>query len=660
MRLLVFVSAFALSAAALFAEEHDGRVRSGLVVLYDFTSTEGDVVRDRAGAGRPVHLEIRRPDAAVRRDGSLELIGPTLVRSTGRAARLGDSIRLSGEVTVEVWMEPASADQTGRFIGMAPSNGQRNFGFSQNGDRFDLIFRTTRTGTSGGAPLTVEHRADGLMHFVYTRDRSGRTRVFFDGELVKELFTPGSLDGFEQFPFSLGDELSADEPWLGTYHLVAVYNRDLLTREVRRNFEAGPDYRAPDTHVARESDESDLFQTKIAPLLSGKCLECHNSSSKSGGLDLSTQETGFGGKGGPVITPGDPAASRLISLVEEGKMPLGRPPLLKEEQQQLREWVESGAAWTVAKLERTSEASAKGPTDQWVQRLTVPEYVATVKSVLGVDVAGDAREILPPDTRADGFMNTAYNLNVDLEHIAAYAALAQRIVSKLDVPSFAGRFTASRSLEDEALEPLIAAIGARLLRAPLEEEELGMYNGLARAVADAGGDFDEVVSYVIESMLQSPRLLYRVENQRGDGSVWPAGEYELASRLSYIILGIGAGRRAAGSRRCRKAPRPGCLPAPGPTPAGRPARRRTLSAIHRAMARSRPPGESPAQQEEVSRLETGAGRRHAKRDPPVFPRCDLETETTADGSPQCQADLCDPGSRDALRFRSAGGRAATL
>ena len=45
------------------------------------------------------------------------------------------------------------------------------------------------------------------------------------------------------------------------------------------------------------------------------------------------------------------------------------------------------------------------------------------------------------------------------------------------------------------------------------------------------------MSYLIEAMLQSPRFLYRIENQRGDGTPWPAGEYELASRLSYILWG---------------------------------------------------------------------------------------------------------------------------
>ncbi len=45
------------------------------------------------------------------------------------------------------------------------------------------------------------------------------------------------------------------------------------------------------------------------------------------------------------------------------------------------------------------------------------------------------------------------------------------------------------------------------------------------------------MSYVIEAMLQSPRFIYRVESQRGDGTALPVSDYELASRLSYIIWG---------------------------------------------------------------------------------------------------------------------------
>ena len=65
----------------------------------------------------------------------------------------------------------------------------------------------------------------------------------------------------------------------------------------------------------------------------------------------------------------------------------------------------------------------------------------TVWTTFEVDVRSQAMDILPTDTRADGFSNTAYNLTVDLLHVDAYAQLAAIIVQQIDIPSFARRFS---------------------------------------------------------------------------------------------------------------------------------------------------------------------------------------------------------------------------
>jgi hypothetical protein len=166
-----------------------------------------------------------------------------------------------------------------------------------------------------------------------------------------------------------------------------------------------------------------------------------------------------------------------------------------------------------------------------------PKYAASVQVSLGVDVTKEAAELLPRDERADGFRNTAYNLNVDLRHVGAYARLAEIIVGKMDMEAFVRSHSGSRELSKENLEALITNIGAKILRGPHEEDELAMYQRLADAVMSAGGGFEDVAAYMVEAMLQSPRFLYRLENQRGDGTAWPAGEHELASRLSYIVWG---------------------------------------------------------------------------------------------------------------------------
>ena len=140
------------------------------------------------------------------------------------------------------------------------------------------------------------------------------------------------------------------------------------------------------------------------------------------------------------------------------------------------------------------------------------EYIETVRSAVGVDIAKEARELLPPDLRADGFRNTAYNLNVDLKHVEAYSQLAQLIARRMDVLKFADRFSKSRSLNTDATaRKFVAAVGEWLLRGPLDDREVTNYSGILTAVASAGGSYEQGVSLMVEAMLQSPRFIYCIE-----------------------------------------------------------------------------------------------------------------------------------------------------
>ena len=113
-------------------------------------------------------------------------------------------------------------------------------------------------------------------------------------------------------------------------------------------------------------------------------------------------------------------------------MPHDRPPLSDNEKRQLRDWIDANAQWTIDYVDRAIYRNVR-QSGNWVQRLTIPEYIETVRTAVGVDIAKEARRTLPQDKRADGFRNTAYNLNVDLGHVEAYAQLAETIVAKMDV-----------------------------------------------------------------------------------------------------------------------------------------------------------------------------------------------------------------------------------
>jgi hypothetical protein len=95
------------------------------------------------------------------------------------------------------------------------------------------------------------------------------------------------------------------------------------------------------------------FESTVAPVLVRTCLACHNASEARSGLDLTCREGLLkGGKGGPVVIPGNPDESRLIERVAEGSMPPKKAgkPLSAAEVAGLRAWVRAGADWPAGRV----------------------------------------------------------------------------------------------------------------------------------------------------------------------------------------------------------------------------------------------------------------------------------------------------------------------
>ncbi len=85
-----------------------------------------------------------------------------------------------------------------------------------------------------------------------------------------------------------------------------------------------------------------FFERKVAPILTKRCLPCHNRDLNNAGLSFQDPATLQ-----HVLVPGKPDESRLIeTLRHEGQvqMPPG-PPLPKKEIEVLREWVRRGAVF---------------------------------------------------------------------------------------------------------------------------------------------------------------------------------------------------------------------------------------------------------------------------------------------------------------------------
>jgi hypothetical protein len=94
--------------------------------------------------------------------------------------------------------------------------------------------------------------------------------------------------------------------------------------------------------LGRAQDRAVSFARDVAPILTGKCLQCHDARQRMGGLDLSTRERALA-----AIVPGDAAASKLYRRVtgrEEPRMPFGGE-LSNVEITTLERWIAAGASW---------------------------------------------------------------------------------------------------------------------------------------------------------------------------------------------------------------------------------------------------------------------------------------------------------------------------
>lgn len=104
------------------------------------------------------------------------------------------------------------------------------------------------------------------------------------------------------------------------------------------------------TWAARAATGTDsLFTTRIAPLLTEHCLECHGGKSAKGGLELSTRELLLrGGDSGPAISQTNLGASLLLKLVrheEKPFMPRKKDMLGTNDLGWLAAWVGQGAPY---------------------------------------------------------------------------------------------------------------------------------------------------------------------------------------------------------------------------------------------------------------------------------------------------------------------------
>ncbi|MEZ5400500.1 MAG: DUF1588 domain-containing protein [Bryobacteraceae bacterium] len=190
------------------------------------------------------------------------------------------------------------------------------------------------------------------------------------------------------------------------------------------------------------------------------------------------------------------------------------------------------AAWTEDALRTEACAAAGNPVPAPARRLNRDEYAATIRDLL--DIHLDIGSSLPADgAGGEGFDNAAETLFLSPLHAEKY----------LETASFALDFAAKEYKSrakvliaepgpdlpaGQAARKILSAFLPRAFRSPVEDAEVGRYLSLYHAAREQNQTFEEAAFFALRAALVSPRFLFRTE---------PAGDYALASRLSYFLWG---------------------------------------------------------------------------------------------------------------------------
>lgn len=136
---------------------------------------------------------------------------------------------------------------------------------------------------------------------------------------------------------------------------------------------------APRVEIAKATGaEKVSFMKDLMPELVDTCGRCHNDRQKRGGLSvMSFEKLMQGGGSGRVIIPGSLESSLMMTLIDEGKMPMGNQTgITKTWYGNLKTWIEEGAKFDGADAkkafptidEREAAALAQLTPEQWVER----------------------------------------------------------------------------------------------------------------------------------------------------------------------------------------------------------------------------------------------------------------------------------------------------
>lgn len=302
-------------------------------------------------------------------------------------------------------------------------------------------------------------------------------------------------------------------------------------------------------HAEPEKEQAQKhFWNTVRPVLHNKCGSCHNAVDTKGGVNLVRFDFIVH------IVRNGKLFMNVIKEIENGTMPPNtQAPLTDSEKDTL-----------LIYLKKYLDDALAEPDPGLIppRRLSNREYRYSVYDLLGVELNTDS--LLPADASGgSGFDNQASSAYMsplrleryfDLADIAVEEAYSDPERWRKYVPAYQpsgwrqvqiwwqrvwnGKditFDERKKIAQESISSFATLAYRRFLNPEEQQQLMALFQTIYEAEADSADRLDRSIKEVFKSVLISPKFLYRQERDLPTEDSYPLTNFELATRLSYLI-----------------------------------------------------------------------------------------------------------------------------
>jgi mono/diheme cytochrome c family protein len=277
--------------------------------------------------------------------------------------------------------------------------------------------------------------------------------------------------------------------------------------------------------VANQVEARKSFKDVVTPFVESYCSRCHGQNRQKGGINF-----------GPALkNPGETASSKrwkqALVIVKSHDMPpdsADKQPTDEERQKFL------------TGIGKIKFLSSKDPGPFVIRRLTKVEYGNTLHDLLGVDPA--VADELPDEVFGEGYLNTLSPLQSE-QYLAIANDVLDRVLggegkppTKMQKQLF-GKTQGPGADERAAARKVARSLARSAYRRPPSKAELDVLLRVFDLARENDLAYPAALRLMLKAVLVSPQFLFitpAMETESGR-SIVPLDDYQLASRLSYLL-----------------------------------------------------------------------------------------------------------------------------